>query len=88
MGHPGVGMMRKIIGNCIYHNLKEAKFPETSNFICTACVTEKLILRPSPLKIHTESLKFLERIQCDICGLIQPISAPFRYFTVLIDVSA
>jgi hypothetical protein len=62
VGHPGVGMIRKIIGNCIGHNLKEAKFLKTSDFICMACVTGKLILRPSPFKIHTEPLKFLERI--------------------------
>jgi hypothetical protein len=48
LGHPDVGMMRKIIGNCTRHNLN--KFPKTSDFICTACATEKLILRPSPLK--------------------------------------
>jgi hypothetical protein len=47
----------------------------------------KLILRPSPLKIHAEPLKFLERIQGDICGPIQPLSGPFRYFMVLIDAS-
>jgi hypothetical protein len=87
VGHPGVGMIRKIIGNCIGHNLKEAKFLKTSNFICMACVTGKLILRPSPFKIHTEPLKFLERIQGDICGPIQLISGPFRYFVVLIDTS-
>jgi hypothetical protein len=51
LGHPGVGMMKKIIGNCIGHNL--TKFPNTSDFTCTTCATEKLILRPSPLKIHT-----------------------------------
>jgi hypothetical protein len=62
LGHPGVGTMRKIIGNCIGHNLKEAKFLKTSDFICTACATGKLILKPSPLKIHIEPLKFLERI--------------------------
>jgi hypothetical protein len=47
----------------------------------------KLILRPSPLKIHTKPLKFLERIQGDICGPIQPISGPFNYFMVLINAS-
>jgi hypothetical protein len=31
--------------------------------------------------------KFLERIQGDICGPIQPLSGPFRYFMVLIDAS-
>jgi hypothetical protein len=33
LGHPGVGMMRKIIENCIGHNLKVVKFPKTSDFI-------------------------------------------------------
>jgi hypothetical protein len=57
--HPGVGMMRKIIDNFIGHNLKEAKFPKSFHFICTTCATGKLILKPSPLKIHTEPLTFL-----------------------------
>jgi hypothetical protein len=83
LGHPGVGMMRKIIGNYIGHNL--IKFPKTSDLICTACAIGKLILRPSPLKIHTKPLKFLERIQGDICGPKQPISGPLRYFMVLIN---
>jgi transposase InsO family protein len=48
---------------------------------------EKLILRPYYLKIKAEPLKFLERIQDDICGPITPLSGPFRYFMVLIDVS-
>jgi hypothetical protein len=47
----------------------------------------KLILQPSPLKIHAEPLMFLERIQGDICGPIQPLCDPFRYFMVLIDAS-
>jgi hypothetical protein len=41
--------------------------------------------RPSPLKIHAEPLRFLERIQGDIYGLIQPLYDPFIYFIVLID---
>jgi hypothetical protein len=55
--------------------------------MCTACAIKKLILRPSPLKIHTEPLKFLERIQGDICAPIQPLSISFRYFMVLVDTS-
>jgi hypothetical protein len=47
----------------------------------------KLILGPSPLKIHTESLKFLEFIQGDICGPIHPLCGHFRYFMVLVDAS-
>ena len=87
LGHPGVGMMRKIICNSNGHDLNEAKFPQSSDFICTACATGKLILRPSHLKIQAEPLQFLERIQGDICGPIQPLSGPFRYFMVLIDAS-
>jgi transposase InsO family protein len=47
----------------------------------------KLILRPLPLKIHAEPLRFLERIQGDIYDPIQPLCGPFRYFMVLIDTS-
>ena len=55
--------------------------------MCTSCATGKLILHPSYVKIQNEPLKFLERIQGDICGPIQPTSRPFRYFMVLIDAS-
>nr|GEZ06644.1 retrovirus-related Pol polyprotein from transposon TNT 1-94 [Tanacetum cinerariifolium] len=55
---------------------------------CTSCSFEKLIARPSPLKVEKESLVFLERIQGDICGPIHPPCGPFRYFMVLIDASS
>jgi hypothetical protein len=29
LGHPGIGMMRKIISNSIGHDLNEAKFPQS-----------------------------------------------------------
>jgi hypothetical protein len=60
LGHPGVGMMRKIIGNSFGHNLNSIKFPKFLNFMCTTCATGKLILRPSPIKIKVEPLKFLK----------------------------
>jgi hypothetical protein len=82
LGHPRVGMMRKIIGNSSGHNLNSAKFPKSSDFMCIAYATGKLILRPSPIKIKVESLKFVERIQGDICGPIKPLSGPFMYFMV------
>ena len=87
LGHSEIGMMRKITSNSIGHNLLESKFPQSSDFVCTSCATGKLILRPSHLKIQAEPLQFLERIQGDICGPIQPLSGPFRYFMVLIDAS-
>ena len=79
--------MEKIIGNSIGHDMKNAKFPQNKDFCCIACATGKLILRPSYLKIRAEPLKFLEIIQGDICGPIQPLSGPFMYFMVLIDAS-
>jgi hypothetical protein len=87
LGHPRIGMMRKIIGNSTSHNLNTTKFSKSLDFMCTAYATEKLIVRLSPLKIQVESLKFLERIQGDICGPIQPLSGPFRYFMVSIYAS-
>jgi hypothetical protein len=82
-----IGMMRKILHNSTDHNLNTTKFPKSSDLMCIACATRKLIMRPSPLKIQVEPLKFLERIQGDICGLIQPLSGSFKYFMVLIDAS-
>ena len=67
--------------------MEKARFPQNKDFCCTACATKKLILRPPHLKIRAEPLKFLERIQGDICGPIQPLSGPFRYFMVLVDAS-
>jgi 5-methylthioribose kinase len=83
--HLGIRMMRKTIGNSIGHNLPTTNFPKSKDFICTTCATGKLILRPSHLKIIAELLKFLERIQGDICGPITPTPGPFRYFMILID---
>jgi hypothetical protein len=87
LGHLGLGMMRKCLGNSIGHNLNTTNFPKSSDFMCTSCATRKLILRPSPLKIQVEPIKFLERIHEDICVPIQPLSGPFRYFMVWIDTS-
>jgi hypothetical protein len=87
LGYPGIGMMRKIIENCIGHDLKDVKFLKSNDFVCTSCAMGKLILRSSPLKIHDEPLKFLECIQGDICSLIQLLCGPFRYFMVLVDTS-
>jgi hypothetical protein len=79
-------MMKKIIGNFIGHDMKNAKFSQNKDFCCTACATGKLILRPSYLKIQAELLKFIERIQKDICDPIQPLWGPFKYFkTRLLD---
>jgi hypothetical protein len=64
LGHLGIGMMQKNYwyGNCTGHDLKDVKFSKSNNFGCTSCAMGKLILRPSPLKIHAEPLRFIERI--------------------------
>ena len=80
-------MMRKIIKNSCGHNLKSQQILQSNNFLCAACSQGKLIIRPSPTKIGSESLNFLERIQGDICGPIHPSCGSFRYFLVLIDAS-
>ena len=77
--------MRKIIKGSIGHNIATKDFPNPEDFMCTACAKGKLILRPSTLKVKDESPIFLQRIQGDMCGPIQPMSGPFRYFMVLID---
>jgi hypothetical protein len=66
LGHLEIGMMWKIIGNCTSHDLKDVKFSKSNDFVCTSRAMGKLILRPSPLKIHAEPLRFLECIQGDI----------------------
>jgi hypothetical protein len=58
LGHTGIGMMRKIIGNNIGHNLNTTKFPKSLDFMCTPYATRKLVVRPSPLKIQVEPLNW------------------------------
>lgn len=80
-------MMRRIIENFTGHPLTNQKVIPRDELPCSACSLGKLIVRPSPVKLQTESPSFLERIQGDICGPIHPSSGPFRYFMVLIDAS-
>lgn len=81
-------MMKKIIENSHGHPLKNQKILQSNELSCAACSQGKLIIRPSIAKIGIESPAFLERIQGDICGPINPPSGPFRYFIVLIDASS
>ena len=54
---------------------------------CQTCSMGKLITMPSYNKICSNPPIFLQRIQGDICGPIQPPCGPFRYFMVLVDAS-
>ena len=87
LGHPGTGMMYKIIESSVRHPLRNIKIPQSNELLCTSCSLGKFITRPSVNKIVNESPIFLERIQGDICGPINPPCGPFRYFMVLIDAS-
>ena len=80
-------MMLRIIQNTKEHPLKDTKVLLSKDYNCEACSQGKLIIKPSITKVDLESPLFLQRIQGDICGPIQPQSGPFRYFMVLVDAS-
>jgi hypothetical protein len=69
LSHPRVGVMRKIIGNSIGLDLHKAKFPQSLNLYALHVKKGNYMLKQN---------KFLERIQGDICGLIQPDNGSFR----------
>ncbi|KAM2419289.1 hypothetical protein ACFXTH_025893 [Malus domestica] len=81
LGHPGRDMMRRI--------LKSSHRPELHPYVglppCKTCSLGKLNTQPSHTKIIHDPPKFLQRIQGDICGPIQPTCEPFRYFMMLVD---
>ena len=73
-------MMRRIVQNSNGHPLMSRQILKSHDFSCTACSQGKLIIRPSFIKIASESPAFLKRIQGDICGPIHPPSEPFCFF--------
>ena len=76
-------MMHHIFKVSYGHHLKS--YP--GHPLCKACSLRKLNIQPSIIKIIHAPPKFLQRIQRDICGPIQPTYGPFRYFMVLVDES-
>ncbi|KAM1731967.1 hypothetical protein ACFX11_017779 [Malus domestica] len=85
LGHPGCTMMRRITTNSNGHPLLSRHIVISNDNPCNTCSQGKLVIRPSQLKVNAESPSFLQRIQGDICGPIQPFRGPFRYFMVLVD---
>ena len=83
LGHPGRDMMRRILKSSHGHKL----LPNVGLPPCKACFIGKLNTQPSHTKIIHDPTKFLQRIQWDICGPIQPTCGPFKYFMVLVDAS-
>ena len=87
LGHPGTSMLRRILHQSNGHSLTNGHISSHNHYNCIACTQGKFITRPSSLKIDSDPPQFLERIQGDICGPIDPPSGPFRYFMVLVDAS-
>ncbi|KAM1645147.1 hypothetical protein ACFXTN_006338 [Malus domestica] len=83
LGHHGRDMMRRILKSSHRHKLH----PYVGLQPCKAYSLGKLSTQPLYTKIIHDPPKFLQRIQRDICGPIQPTCGPFRYFMVLIDAS-
>ena len=83
LGHLGRDMMCRILKSSHGHKLRlYVGLPP-----CKACSLGKLNTQPSHTKIIHNPPKFLQKIQGDICGPIQPTCEPFRYFMVLVDAS-
>lgn len=85
LGHPGTSMYQRITkdGTGIPRSVRPASLKNT----CTACSQGKLITRPATLKLANKIPNFLEQINADVCGPIDPPSGPFRFFLVIIDSS-
>ena len=80
-------MLRRILHQSNGHSLTIGHISSHNHYNCIACTQGKFITRPSSLKVDLDPPQFLERIQGDICGPIDPPSGPFRYFMVLVDAS-
>ncbi|KAM1614644.1 hypothetical protein ACFX2K_023977 [Malus domestica] len=86
LGHPGRIAMRRILKTSHGHPLTRS-LGSIHEITCQTCSMGKLITKPSYDKIRSNPPIFLQRIQGDICGPIQPLCGPFRYFMVLVDTS-
>ncbi|CAA7040494.1 unnamed protein product [Microthlaspi erraticum] len=67
LGHPGTGMMRKIIINSCGHSLQNQKILP-NDFTCAACAQGKLIIRPSPAKMIARPLLMRSQLPVSAWG--------------------
>ena len=84
LGRSGSSMIHRIIEHSHEHPLKNQKILLPNEYSCVAFSQGKLIVRPSFIKVISESLVFSEKTHGNICGLMHPPSGPFRYFMILI----
>ena len=87
LGHPGQNTMIRTMNASHGHPLGGKNFVINPKNPCQACSIGKTNLKPIHVKPTKLVSKFLERIQGDICGPIQPACGPFKYFMVLVDAS-
>ena len=87
LGHPDTSMLRRILHQSNGHSLTTGHISSHTDYNCLVCSQGKFITRPSSLKVDSDTPQFLERIQGDIYGPIDPTSGPFFYFMVLVDAS-
>ncbi|KAK9946455.1 hypothetical protein M0R45_011920 [Rubus argutus] len=87
LGHPGRNTMLRTMNASHGHPLGGKNFVINPKSPCQACSIGKTNLKPIHVKPTKLVSKFLERIQGDICGPIQPACGPFKYFMVLVDAS-
>ncbi|KAK9947426.1 hypothetical protein M0R45_003052 [Rubus argutus] len=87
LGHPGRNTMLRTMNASHGHPLGGKNFVINPKSPCQACSIGKTNLKPIHVKPTKLVSKFLERIQGDICGAIQPACGPFKYFMVLVDAS-
>ena len=80
-------MLRRILHQSNGHSLTNGYISSHNHYNCIACTQGRFITQPSSLKVDSDPPQFLERIQGDICGPIDPPSGPFSYFMVLVNAS-
>ena len=76
----------KVLDEPIPHSA-QSSVQQANHLSCKACSLAKTGSRPSYAKDTKQNIQFLQRIQGDICGPIQPECGPFKYFMVLVDAS-
>ena len=87
LGHSGQNTMLRTMNASHGHPLGGKNFVINPKSLCQACSIGKTHLKPLHVKPTKVVSCFLERIQGDICGPIQPTCGPFKYFMVLVDAS-
>lgn len=78
LGHPGTSMYHRILKDT--HGIPPTVNPTSMKEACVACAQGKLQIRPSVSKTTNKIPAFLEQLNVDVCGPIDPPSGPFQFF--------